>query len=116
MENEQKNSVWKNKVNQWVQACQGEIIRTTKIGKKMLSASRINSDIQDDYRNLGSIVAEELRKNAVTFLSSGVEAKMRTILEQIDKNEKDLRNIEQEVKRIKIASGPEEVSSSPKND
>ena len=96
---------WKVKFQEMMQVCQEELKKTTEIGKKMLTASKANSDLREAYEELGEFVVTETRKGNLTWESKGIEA----IMEKISQKETELQKIEKEVKKIKVSPGPEET-------
>ena len=53
---------WKSKFQEMMQVCQEELKKTTEIGKKMLTASKANSDLKEAYEELGIYIVAETRK------------------------------------------------------
>ena len=47
---------WREKLNGLFNTCQGELKRTAEIGKKMLTASKENTHLNEKYEELGKIV------------------------------------------------------------
>ena len=98
---------WKSKFQEMIQVCQEELKKTTEIGKKMLSASKANSDLREAYEDLGHFVVTETRKGNLTWDSKEIE----TYMEKISQKEAELEEIEKEVKKIKVSPAPEDVQS-----
>ena len=88
---------WKERVSDVLQTCQQEIVKTTTIGKKMLTASRTNSCLHEALEELGSLALKDLRDNKLEWTNSKVEE----ILSRIDQCEEDLSKIEDDVKELK---------------
>jgi hypothetical protein len=95
---------WKAKVQDILKVCQGEIKRTTEIGKKMLSASKTNSGLHAAYEELGQYVVNQIRAGKMDCDGEFVTNLMKTIEEY----EKDLETIENEVNDIKASNDQEE--------
>lgn len=108
----QKNQEWKSKVQELFQSAQDEFKRTTEIGRKMLSASKTNSNLHEAYEELGMLVAKEIKNGNLKWEN----ARVKELLCQINDCEKDLETIESEVKKIKFASGPTDISAEIKSE
>ncbi len=104
----QKNQEWKSKVQELFQTAQEEFRRTTEIGRKMLTASKTNSNLHEAYEELGVLVAKEVKNGNLKWDNPRV----KELLCQINECEKDLETIESEVKKIKFAPGPMDISAS----
>jgi len=102
----QKNQEWKSRVQELFQTAQDEFKRTTEIGKKMLTASKTNSSLHEAYEALGMLAVKEIERGNLEWNNP----KVKELLEQISHCQKDLEDIESEVKKIKFASGPTDVS------
>ena len=107
----QKNQEWKHKVQELFQTAQDEFKRTTEIGKKMLSASKTNSDLHEAYEELGVLAAKDIESGELEWSNPRV----KELLGQIKDCEKNLEDIETEVKKIKFASGPMDIGSKTPN-
>jgi len=94
--NEDDNQ-WKNKVQDLFQACQSELKRTTQIGMKMLSASQSNSDLHESYEKLGHMLKDAIKDGDLKWENEEVMA----CITQIDTLEEELKNIEDDVHKIK---------------
>jgi hypothetical protein len=93
------SSPWKAKVHSILQACQEEFKRTTQIGKKMLSASKVNTCLRESYEELGKYTAECLEKNELQWDNGRAQELLQTIQEC----RKTLEEIEGEVNQIKFS-------------
>lgn len=102
----QKQPGWQLKFQEILQTCQDEVKRTTEIGKKMLSASRTNTNLHEAYEELGHLVAKAIDRGELKWDNP----KVTELLETIANCEKDLESIEEEVNKIKFAAGPVDVS------
>ena len=94
-----KNADWKVKLNQMMQVCQGELKRTTDIGKKMLSASKTNSTLHESYEELGLLLVKAIKDGEITWDNPRVKEIMKTI----SGCEKDLEKMEEEVNTIRFS-------------
>ena len=110
----QKQPGWQHKFQEILQTCQDEVKRTTEIGKKMLSASKTNTNLHEAYEELGHMAAKAIERGELSWDNP----KVAELLETIGHCEKDLESIEEEVNKIKFAAGPVDVSKSeePKKD
>ena len=102
----QKQSGWQSRFQDILQTCQDEVKRTTEIGKKMLTASRTNTNLHEAYEELGQLAVKAIEKGELDWKDS----KVGELLEKISGCEKDLESIEDEVNKIKFAAGPVDVS------
>jgi hypothetical protein len=101
-----KKSNWKGKFNFWLLNFHQEVIKTSTIGKKMLTASRTNAHLTDTYVELGKLLERGVESGEVDWDSP----KMRSLLHTVKACKKDLEEIENQVNRIKFSAGPEDVS------
>jgi hypothetical protein len=105
-----KSPQWKNRVQEMFQVCQDELKRTTEIGRKMLTASKANGQIHEAYEELGILVVKELSEGNLEWDNPRV----KELLESVQKCEKDLEHIEEEVNNIRFSSAPVDVSEMDK--
>lgn len=103
----QKNQEWKHRVQELFQTAQDEFKRTTEIGRKMLTASKTNSNLHEAYEELGVLAAKEIERGNLEWNNPRV----KELLNQIKECEKNLEDIESEVKKIKFASGPMDIGA-----
>lgn len=96
-----KRSQLKGKINFWLLNLHKEFKKTTEIGKKMLTASRINIQMKDTYEELGKLLERGIDNNDVDWDSP----KMRALLYDIKACKKELEEIERTMNNIKF-SGP----------
>jgi hypothetical protein len=80
-----------------VQVCQDELKRTTEIGKKMLSASKTNTTLNESYEELGHLTFLAVESGEVKFENDRVKELINTIRSC----EFDLEKIENDVNDIK---------------
>ncbi len=85
------------KIKKWSKLFSGEFQRTTSIGQKMISATQKNSELQEAYVELGHLAVESIKSGDLTWNNE----KVKNILSFIDKCQKDLSELEDEVKDIK---------------
>jgi chromosome segregation ATPase len=88
---------WKEKFSSLVQTCQEELKKTTEIGKRMISASKTNSQMREAHEELGTLVRKAIIDKSVSWTSPRVEQ----LLEQIQKCEAEIESIEKDVQAIK---------------
>ncbi len=105
MQNNQSH--WRVKVQELFQVCQDELKRTTEIGKKMLTASKTNTNLHDAYEELGVLVVKAIKSGSLEW----DHPRVKELVHQIDNCEKDLEVIEEEVNKIRFSEGPVDISS-----
>lgn len=108
-------SNFKDRMHKMLQTCQGELKRTTEIGKRMLTASKTNTKLHESYEELGLMVAKALCSGELKWDNPRVHE----ILSEIKSCEKDLESIEEEVNTIRFSDQPEfqsEQSGAPKEE
>ena len=93
----QKQPQWKDRFNDIVQTCQEELKKTTEIGKKMLSASKTNTQLNESYEELGHLAFKAVDKGDLKWEHMRVQELINTI----KKCEQDLETIENDVSEIK---------------
>jgi hypothetical protein len=93
-----KRSQLKGKFNFWLLNVHKEIMKTTAIGKKMLTASRTNAHLKDTYEELGRLLERGVENGEVDWDSP----KMRALLHTIKACKKDLEEIERKMNKIKF--------------
>jgi|SaaInlStandDraft_2_1057019.scaffolds.fasta_scaffold149858_2 hypothetical protein len=108
----QKNQQWKDKVQELFQVCQNELKKTTKIGKKMLSASKTNTHLHDAYEEIGRLTVKALKKGEVKWDNSRIS----DLLAIVKTCEQELKSIESDVNNIKFSPGPVDISTERKAD
>ena len=94
-----KRSQLKGKFNFWLLNFHKEIKKTTEMGKKMLTASRINTHMKDTYEELGKLLERGVDNGEVDWDSP----KMRALLQNIKACKKDLEEIERAMNYIKFS-------------
>ncbi|MBY0413410.1 MAG: hypothetical protein K2Q18_04565 [Bdellovibrionales bacterium] len=93
-----KRSQLKGKFNFWLLNFHKEIMKTTAIGKKMLTAGRTNAHLKDTYEELGRLLERGVENGDVDWDSP----KMRALLHTIKACKKDLEEIERKMNNIKF--------------
>tara|TARA_R110000868_G_scaffold103710_4_gene285430 strand:+ start:87 stop:428 length:342 start_codon:yes stop_codon:yes gene_type:complete len=104
----QRQPHWRSKFNEIVQVCTDELKKTTEIGKKMLNASKTNSNLHEAYEELGVLVAKALEKKQLDWDNP----RAHELVKKIKKCKSNLTEIESEVNKIKFSPGPVDVSKS----
>lgn len=99
---------WKGRVQKMLQTCQGELKRTTEIGKRMLSASKTNSKLHENYEELGVLLVKAMESGEVKWDN----ARVQEIMSEIKICEKSLEEIEDEVNNIRFSDTNESSQSS----
>lgn len=108
------NSNWKARINRLFFSFHQEVIKTSVIGKKMLTASRTNAHLKDTYEELGRLLEKGIESGEVEWDS----AKVRALLHTVRACKKDLEEIERQVYKIKFSAGPkgpQDISKLPDN-
>lgn len=93
-----KKSQLKYKFSFWFLNFHKEILKTSAIGKKMLTASRTNAHLKDTYEELGKLLEKGVENGEVDWDSP----KMRALLHTIKACKKDLEEIEKKMNKIKF--------------
>lgn len=101
-----KRSNWKGRFHHWIFSFHQEVIKTSAIGKKMVTASRTNAHLKDTYEELGRLLERAVENEEVHWDS----AKMRSLLHTIKACKQDLEDIEKQVNKLRFSSGPEDIS------
>ena len=90
-------SQWKNRVQEMLNLCQEELKKTTEIGKKMINASKTNSELHEAYELLGHEIRKDLKSGKVNW-ENPEAIKLINLIEQ---KEDELEKMEGQVKEIK---------------
>lgn len=93
-----KRSQLKGKLNFWLLNFHKELMKTSAIGKKMLTASRTNAHLKDTYEELGRLLERGVENGEIDWDSP----KMRALLHTIKACKKDLEEIERKMNKIKF--------------
>ena len=99
---------WKHRFNELLNTCQDELQRATRIGKRMLSATKTNSSLHETYEELGHLTAQALEDGSLSWDNP----KARELVERINAHRKELESIEEEVNHIKFP-GPQQDDPPP---
>ena len=99
-----KNPNWSKKFIQVLQHCQDELKKTTEIGKKMISASKTNSELHELYEALGKRVYKSLKENSL----DPEDPAYQDFVQQIDDLQKELESMEGDVNKIKFSDKDDE--------
>ena len=90
-------SPWKNRVQEMLNICQEELKKTTEIGKKMLSASKANSELHETYELLGQEILKDIRNKKIKWENTEAQR----LIKIIEQKEDLLENMETQVQDIK---------------
>lgn len=107
----EKQNDWRTKFHDIFQTCSEELKRTTEIGKKMLSASKTNTNLHEAYEELGVLAAKAIKNKELTWENE----KVAKLLKTIEGCENDLKDIENQVNDIRFAEGSEDSESKTNN-
>lgn len=83
--------------NKLMKECHQELSKATVIGKKMITATHTNTNLQHSYQELGRMAAKHLNAGILEWENPRV----RELLLEIEKCEKELNLMENEVQGIK---------------
>lgn len=91
-----------------------EILKTSHIGKKLLTAGRTNSHLKDTYESLGRLIEYKIDRGEM----NPEDPRIRALIHTIKACKKDLKELEEQVNKIKFAPAPEDISKRlpPKDD
>ena len=92
-----QNNDWQFKFKKIMRDCQDEITKATVIGKKMITATQTNSELHSCYEELGKLAQKHLKAGLLEWENPRVDE----LLADIEKCEKDLAHIENQVQDIK---------------
>ena len=106
-----KNMEWKSRVTEIFQTCQEELKRTTEIGKKMISASKMNTLLHDTYEDLGRMAAKSLREGTLEW----DDPRIGEIIKKLESYENNLEKIEGDVNKIKFSNQAKSESENPES-
>ena len=98
MDNRGTNN-WKARMQDLLYVCRDEMKRTTVIGKKMISASRISTTLNRAYEELGELVVKELKSGKLEWDHPQAKRIFKTVLEC----ESQLEAVESEVNNIRFS-------------
>jgi hypothetical protein len=95
-----KQSRFKGKFNFWLLNFHKEVMKTSAIGKKMLTASRTSAHLKDTYEELGRLLERGVENGEVDWDSP----KLRALIHTIKACKRDLEDIENKMNKIKFQS------------
>lgn len=75
------------------------IFKTTRIGRKLLTASRTNAHLKETYEELGRLVEQEMLSGELMLNSPRAKA----LLQTINACKKDLEHLEKQVNKIRFS-------------
>ena len=104
-----KRSQLKGKFNFWLLNFHKEFKKTTEMGKKMLTASRINTHMKDTYEELGKLLEKGVDNGDVDWDSP----KLRTLMSDIKACKRDLEEIERAMNNIKFSGIILQIENKP---
>ncbi len=107
-----KRSKTKMRFNFWLLNFHKEVLKTTAIGKKMLTAGRTNAHLKETYEELGRLLERGVENGEVDWDSP----KMRALLHTIKACKRDLEDIEVKMNKIKFPSVEFKNDNSDKKD
>ena len=93
-----KKTKLKTTFSYWFLNFHKEIMKTSALGKKLLTASRTNAHLKDTYEELGRLLEKGVENGEVDWDSP----KMRALLHTIKACKKDLEDIEKKLNKIKF--------------
>ena len=88
---------WKKRLSDVLNSCQGELKKTTEIGRKMLAASRRNSELKEAYEMLGLMAMSDVKNGKMQWNNT----KAMDLIKKIEKFEEELQKMEGDVQDIK---------------
>jgi response regulator RpfG family c-di-GMP phosphodiesterase len=93
-------SVMKEKLNQLCKVFVRELKRTTEILKRLISASKTNTDLNETYEELGRLLVKGIENNEISCQNERVAK----LIEKVKRCENDLASMEDEVNQIKFSA------------
>lgn len=88
----------KNKFNFWFLNIHKELLKTSEIGKKMLTAGRTNAHLKETYEELGKLLERGVDSGDVDWDSP----RLRALLHAVKACKRDLEEIENKMNKIKF--------------
>ena len=92
-----QNSDWKGRFNGLIMSFQSEIRKTTTIGFKMISASKLTGELQECYQLLGKRTLEAIKNGEIEWR----DPKVKILMTQISEIEEALNGYEEDVQLLK---------------
>ncbi len=93
------------KLKYFAHYCRNEINRTKKIGTHMIFASKINSELRENYEELGKNIVRAYEAGQIIFPNS----KCSDLYYKITQAQKEISDLDFEINKIKFSSGPEVI-------
>lgn len=93
------------KLKYFAGCCRKELGRTTKIGSRMLLASKVSAELRENYEKLGKNIVRAYEAGQIQFPNS----KCSDLYYKISQAEKELSDLEMQINKIKFSSGPEVI-------
>lgn len=87
------------KIKEWFSLLKTLLLKTTKIGRKLLTASRTNAHLKETYEQLGRYVEGTLANGNL----KEDDPKIKTMLHTIEACKKDLLHLEKQVNKIRFS-------------
>ena len=101
---------WTERMNNIVNTCQEELQRATKIGRKMLLATKKSSSLHESYLQLGFLVAKAIEDKTLKWDNS----EALKLVKKIQTYKNDLESMEEEVTNIKFSpTDPKQPKKTP---
>jgi hypothetical protein len=85
--------------------CREGVFKTTQIGRKMISASKTSSSLQESYEKLGKMALKATAESKVEWN----DPRAQDLMNYIKQCEIDLELLEQEMNRIRFSPSPIEI-------
>lgn len=87
------------KIKEWISLLEVTLFKTTKIGRKLLTASRTNAHLKETYESLGRYVEQSVADGTL----KDDDPKIKTLLHTIEACKKDLAHLEKQVHKIRFS-------------
>lgn len=94
---QEEKKQWKEKMQEFLSSCQGELLKTTEIGKKMFNASKTNSCLRECYEELGRLAIKDIKAGRLEW----PHPRVRELVDKVQFCEESLQEIEEEMNSIK---------------
>jgi phosphoglycerate-specific signal transduction histidine kinase len=88
----------REKMKSTLDRCKEELIRTAGIGKKMINAGQINSELNEELRNLGVFIYKYLKEEGI---KEDFPEQTQSFLDRIDQLYEELDKCESDVEQLK---------------
>jgi hypothetical protein len=87
------------KLKEWISFWEVTLFKTTKIGRKLLRASRTNAHLKETYESLGRYVELNLKEGTL----KENDPKIKSLMHTIEACKKDLVHLENQVNKIRFS-------------